>query len=107
MPKNDPDPSDPLTLHGVVVETEDAGATREMATCFIEEFLRMGHDPERILALFQAREYTGPFAALSALGERAIRTLIQEQMRLRGPRFSRNQEQSEEKDQTSLPVLNS
>ena len=31
MPHGDPDPTDPLTLHGVVVETQDGQAIREMA----------------------------------------------------------------------------
>ena len=40
MPYGDPDHTDPLTLHGVVVETDDPTCVQEMAACFIEEYLR-------------------------------------------------------------------
>jgi len=45
MPYNDPDPSDPNVLVGVVLPA-DAEAMREMAYVFAEEFARMGYDKE-------------------------------------------------------------
>ncbi len=88
MPHNDPDPTDPMTLHGVVVETEDDTPIREMAGCFIEEFLRLGFSGERLMQLFKTGEYAGPSMAYQALGEAHILKLIEEHMQLRRPRAS-------------------
>lgn len=85
MPYNDPDATDPMTLTGVVIETEDDRAMREMADCFVEEYMRLGFDPERLLHLFKTRGYVGPFMAYQALGEPAIRTLIEQHAQRRGP----------------------
>lgn len=38
MPYDDPDPTDPMTLHSVVVETRDNSAMTDMAECFIDEY---------------------------------------------------------------------
>ncbi len=83
MPYDDPDATDPMTLRGVVVQTEDDRAVREMAECFIEEYARLGFDSDRILRMFKTRGYAGPFMAYEALGEAAIRALIAGQMSLR------------------------
>ena len=85
MPYNEPDATDPMTLTGVVIETEDDRALREMADCFVEEYTRLGFDPQRLLHMFKTRGYVGPFMAYSALGEPAIRALIEEHARRRGP----------------------
>ena len=85
MPYNDPDATDPMTLTGVVIETEDDQAMREMADCFVEEYTRLGFDPERLLHVFKTRGYVGPFMAYRALGEPAIRALIEDHARRRGP----------------------
>ncbi len=85
MPYDDPDPTDPMTLHGVGVETDDPDAMRNMAACFVEEYLRMGFDAERVLHLFRIKGYAGPRMAYEALGESAIQAIIDEQVRLRGP----------------------
>ena len=78
MPHNDPDPTDPMTLHGVAIQTDDPSVTREMAVCFIDEYLRMGHERERVLAMFKIPKYVGPYMAYRELGEAAIATLIDE-----------------------------
>ncbi len=83
MPYDDPDATDPMTLHGVAVETTDDRAMHEMAECFVQEYLRSGFDPDRIMHMFKAQEYAGPYLAWRTLGEDAIRTMIDEQMRLR------------------------
>ncbi len=83
MPYDDPDPADPMTLHGVAVQTDDDHAMRQMAECFVEEYARIGFDSERIGRMFNTRGYAGPFMAREALGEDAIRALIDEQMSLR------------------------
>jgi len=76
MPYDDPDATDPMTLQGMVLETEDEEATREMAECFIEEYSRSGFEPGRVMSMFQSPEYVGPHLAYRTLGERVIRELI-------------------------------
>jgi len=77
MPYDDPDPSDPNVLVGVMLPA-DAEATREMAYVFAEEFARMGHDKQQILALFKNPYYGGAHGAYEALGEEAIQAIIDE-----------------------------
>ena len=88
MPYEDPDPTDPMTLHGVAVETDDDQAMRDMAACFVEEYARLGFDSERIMAVFKTKGYAGPHMALEAMGETAIGKLIADTMELRRPRPS-------------------
>ena len=66
MPYDDPDPTDPMTLHGVAVETEDDGPMIDMAACFVEEYLRSGFDADRVLGVFKTQGYAGPFLAFHA-----------------------------------------
>ncbi len=88
MPYDDPDPSDPMTLHGVGVETDDANAMRDMGMCFVEEYLRLGFDADRLLQLFQCKGYAGPRMVYEALGEPAIHAMIAEGIGRRGPRMA-------------------
>jgi hypothetical protein len=76
MPYDDPDPTDPMTLHGVVVETDDDAAMREMASCFIDEYLRMGCSTDRVLSMFRISQYIGPYMAYESLGKAAITEMI-------------------------------
>lgn len=95
MPHDNPDATDPLALHGVAVETCDDRAMHEMAECFVEEYVRSGFDPKRIMHMFKAQQYAGPYLVCQALGEDAIRKMIDEQMRLRNlHRSKRRNEQS-------------
>ncbi len=80
MPYDDPDPTDPMTLVGVVCPTADEGAMREMAECFIEEYVRLGFDEARLLRLFRTQGFAGPNMAWQTLGEEAIRAMIAEQL---------------------------
>jgi hypothetical protein len=77
MPYNDPDPTDPNVLVGVMLSA-DAEATTEMAYVFAEEFARMGHDKQQILALFKNPYYGGAHGAYKALGEAAIQAIVDE-----------------------------
>jgi len=86
MPYQDPDPTDPMTLHGVAVETDNENAVVDMAVCFIEEYVRLGFDAERIERIFWTKGYAGPAMALQALGAERIRELIADEIALRGPR---------------------
>jgi hypothetical protein len=87
MPHNDPDPTDPMALHGVAVQTDDPHVMREMARCFIEEYLRMGYARDRVLSMFAIPRYAGPYMAGQALGHEAIAKLIEEIVSRRGSRY--------------------
>ena len=77
MPYNDPDPKDPNMLVGVVLPG-DREAINEMAYVFAEEFARQGYDKTQLLWLFKNPFYAGAHGAYKALGEEAIRTIIDE-----------------------------
>ena len=77
MPYNDPDPSDPNVLVGVVLPA-DAEATREMAYVFAEEFARLGYNQQQILGLFKNPFYGGAHGAYQSLGEAATLAIIDE-----------------------------
>jgi hypothetical protein len=77
MPKLETDPDDPLELRGVgLLTTEDT--TEAMTECFIEEFLRLGYDADRLLALFRNPFYTGVNMVLENRGEAFVRRKIAE-----------------------------
>ncbi|MBI3001103.1 MAG: hypothetical protein HYY46_22015 [Deltaproteobacteria bacterium] len=77
MPYNDPDPTDPNVLVGVVLPA-DAEAEREMAYVFAEEFVRMGYNRKRLLGLFKTPFYAAAYGAYHALGEEVIQSIIDE-----------------------------
>jgi len=86
MPYDDPDSTDPMTLHGVAVEVGDDSALRTMAECFIEEYARMGYSEEMLFRVFRNPGYAGPNLAYRILGDAWIAEQIAQQMALRGPR---------------------
>lgn len=106
MPYDDPDPTDPMTLHGVIVETENNNAMHDMARCFVEEYVRSGFDEERIMKLFLTRGYAGPHLAIQTLGEDAIHQIIQDVVSLWGGRNIQSQTTPESNSRISLTVLN-
>jgi hypothetical protein len=77
MPFDDPDPTDPQMLVGVVLPSDEQ-ATREMAYVFAEEFARMGFDAQGILRLFRDPFYAGAHGAYRSLGEDGIRVIVEE-----------------------------
>jgi hypothetical protein len=106
MPYNDPDMTDPMTLHGVEIEVEGDEANREMAQCFIEEYLRIGFDAPEILRIFRTKGYAGPNMALHRLGEATIRSMIEAEVGLRRPRAGRGcLSSANDGDRIPLPVL--
>ncbi|MFQ5591547.1 MAG: hypothetical protein ACE5HE_10325 [Phycisphaerae bacterium] len=105
MPYNDPDRTDPMALHGVVMETDSDRAMVEMAACFIEEYARLGFDAGMILRLFHTPGYAGPAIALQELGEARIRGLISDEIALRGSTGSLEECQPTTPTGVSLPVL--
>jgi hypothetical protein len=82
VPYHEPDPEDPLQLHGVGVPDPSGDGLRQMAECFAEEFLRLGHSPARVLELFRSRSYALPHRAWRELGEDAVRALIDDAARV-------------------------
>ncbi|MBI3303735.1 MAG: hypothetical protein HYZ72_16850 [Deltaproteobacteria bacterium] len=77
MPYNDPDPTDPSMLVGVMLPAE-AETMTDMAYVFAEEFARLGYDRTRILWLFKNPFYGGAHGAYQALGEETVRAIIAE-----------------------------
>ena len=76
MAMRETDPQDPMELVGVRLPVTGDTALREMAECFAEEFIRLGHSVEDVLALFQSPHYSGPHRAYRQFGEDWIRELI-------------------------------
>ena len=77
MAYRDPDPADPQILVGVGLPAE-AETMTEMAYVFAEEFCRMGWDAPRILQVFANPFYAGAYRAYRALGEPAVREIVEE-----------------------------
>lgn len=77
MPFEDPDPTDPNMLVGVMLEA-NAEATRDMAYVFAEEFARLGYTREQLLWLFKNPFYGGAHGAYRALGESETLSIIDE-----------------------------
>jgi hypothetical protein len=83
MPKDEFDFADPFELNGMAFATEE-DTTREMAECFVVEFMRMGYNAKQILALFRNPQYLGPNMALQKRGEPSVRDLIADVFARRG-----------------------
>ena len=77
MPFQDPDPTDPNMLVGVVLPANEE-ATREMAYVFAEEFARFGYTREQLLWLFKNPFYGGAHSAYRQLGESETVAIIEE-----------------------------
>ncbi len=77
MPKDEFDFDDPMELSGVGLVTRE-DTTRDMAECFVEEFMRLGYAPIQILALFRNTHYLGPNMVLQKHGEPFVREIISE-----------------------------
>ena len=77
MPYQDPDPTDPNMLVGVVLPAK-AETTRDMAYVFAEEFARMGCSREQLIGLFKNPFYGGAYGAYKALGESEILSIVDE-----------------------------
>ena len=106
MPYNDPDPTDPNILVGVVLPA-DAEAEREMAYVFAEEFVRMGYNRKRLLSLFKTPFYAGAYGAYRALGEEVIQSIIDECLNAWGRnRITVQEVQDDSNDLNNLNGLN-
>ena len=87
MPYDDPDPTDPTMLVGVVLPS-GAEAMRDIAYVFAEEFARMGFDGPGVLRLFQDPFYAGAHQAYRALGPEALEEIVRECVGVWGRRNS-------------------
>jgi hypothetical protein len=77
MPYSDPDPTDPQELIGVLLPGDES-SVREMAYTFAEEFARLGHGRDGILALFRSPHYGGAHGAWRALGPERVEAIVDE-----------------------------
>ena len=77
MPKDEFDLEDPLELNGVTLYT-DEDTSRDMAECFVEEFLRLGYNHKQLLALFRNPHYLGMNMVLQNKGEPFVKEVIGE-----------------------------
>lgn len=75
MPKDEFDFDDPLELNGVALST-DEDTSRDMAECFVEEFLMMGYNHKQLLALFRNPHYLGMNMVLQNKGEPFVKEVI-------------------------------
>jgi hypothetical protein len=105
MPYDDPDPTDPQMLVGVVLPSDDT-ATREMAYVFAEEFARMGMDVPGVLGLFRDPFYAGAHAAYRSLGEGSIQTIVEECVRVWGPTVGKIQDAPTAYQEAVLRITN-
>ncbi|MAG59139.1 MAG: hypothetical protein CMJ83_22870 [Planctomycetes bacterium] len=69
MPKNEPDPADPMQLTGVEIPDSGPEAVREMVVSFAAEMTWLGHDEAALLRMFRDPFYTAAHGAWQQLGE--------------------------------------
>jgi hypothetical protein len=77
MPKDEFDFEDPMELNGMAFATAE-DTTDLMAECFVEEYMRLGHNHKQVLALFRNSYYIGMHMVLEKRGESFIKNLISE-----------------------------
>lgn len=106
MPWQDPDPTDPMTLHGVELDTDDGAAAEDMARCFIEEYARLGYGAARIREMFGRPEYAGMARAMEQVGPSRVEALIDEYFATRRGRGDRLDLDQRPDGAVCLPVLN-
>jgi hypothetical protein len=96
MPKDEFDFEDPLELNGIALLTQE-DTTDAMCECFIEEFMRMGHNAGQVLALFRNPHYLGMNMVLEKRGEQFVLDCITDVF----ARWGRPLEKSETRDPKS------
>jgi hypothetical protein len=77
MPKDEFDFDDPMELNGVAMFSEE-DTTDAMTECFIEEFMRLGHNHTQLLALFRNPHFIGINMVLANRGETYVKQKIEE-----------------------------
>ena len=89
-PCKDPEEDDPFELKAIGVSDPDGTSLRDMASCFAEEFLRLGFPPGRVLALFESPRYPLANGALHTLGFPVIREIVEQAARIWSPTHRKN-----------------
>ncbi len=85
MPTREAKTDDPMELVGVRLPVPDDQAMRDMAECFVEEFVRLGRTADELMSMFRNPFYEGVHQAYRALGEAHIGELIAKYIRLFRP----------------------
>ncbi len=81
MPMREADANDPMELVGVGLPVPNDQAMRDMAECFVEEFVRLGHTADEVMRMFQNPFYAGVHQTYRVLGEAHIGELIAKYIR--------------------------
>lgn len=76
MPRDESAEEDPLELVGMVMPGEP-GQLEAMAECLVEEYVRLGWDGERLMALFATPMFMATHRIYRQKGEDYVRALIQ------------------------------
>jgi len=74
----EPEPDDPLELTGVMLAVPDEASLKEMAICFVEEFLRDGWSDEQLWAMFRNPHCRGPYLVWRQKGDAYVDAVIQD-----------------------------
>ncbi len=85
MPMRKASADDPMELVGVRLPVPDDQAMRDMAECFVEEFVRLGHTADELMSMFRNPFYRGVHMSYLALGEAHVGELITKYIRLFRP----------------------
>ncbi len=75
MPHDEAVPEDPMGLVGMVLPGEP-GQIEAMAECLVEEYVRMGWDEPRLIALFRSPMFLATHRIYRQKGEEYVRALI-------------------------------
>jgi hypothetical protein len=75
MPRDEFVAEDPLELVGMVLPGEP-GQLEAMAECLVEEYVRLGWDERRLMALFASPMFLAPHRIYQQKGEAYVRGLI-------------------------------
>jgi hypothetical protein len=77
MPRDEFVVEDPMELVGMVLPGEP-GQLEAMAECLVEEYVRLGWDERRLMALFVSPMYMATYRIYQEKGEEYVRGLIRE-----------------------------
>jgi hypothetical protein len=75
MPRDEFVVEDPMELVGMVLPGEP-GQLEAMAECLVEEYVRLGWDERRLMALFVSPMFLAPYRIYQHKGEEYVRGLI-------------------------------
>jgi len=85
-------PEEAMELVGMELPAMDEGAWEEMARCFIEEYVRMGHGRDKILEICRSPFYQGMHNILKFRGEAFVESLIDEALQIWRPHQAKKED---------------